>query len=53
VYLDPGGKASAAFNNWATPQIYLLDAKGRVQFAPTEDVNLLRLRAEAVLGAQE
>ncbi|MBY0489660.1 MAG: redoxin domain-containing protein [Gemmatimonadaceae bacterium] len=53
VYLDAGGKASAAFNNWGTPQLYLVDGRGRVQFAPTSDVDEVRVQAEAMLAAKD
>ncbi len=48
VYLDAGGTASKAFNNWATPSMYLLDAKGNVMFSATSDVASMVLRAEAM-----
>lgn len=53
VYLDVSGAASAAFNNWGTPQAYLLDAKGNVMFSATSDFESVALRAEAMLLAAE
>ena len=53
VYLDAGGSAGSAFNNWGTPSMYLLDAKGNVMFGATSDMESVVLRAEAmVLGAK-
>lgn len=49
VYLDANGTASKAFNNWATPSMYLLDAKGNVMFSATSDVATMVLRAEAMV----
>lgn len=53
VYLDVGGTASKAFNNWGTPQAYLLDAKGNVMFSATSDLEIVALRAEAMALAAE
>ena len=51
VYLDAGGSASKAFNNWGTPHAYLLDAKGNVMFSATTDFAKVALRAEAMVMA--
>lgn len=32
VYSDSKGNASKAFNNWGTPQYYVLDRRGRIRF---------------------
>ena len=48
VYLDAGGTAGKAFNNWGTPSMYLLDAKGNVMFSSTSDMASVVLRAEAM-----
>ena len=53
VYLDVGGAASKAFNNWGTPQAYLLDANGNVMFGATSDLESVALRAEAMVLAGE
>lgn len=53
VYLDVSGTASKAFNNWGTPQAYLLDAKGNVMFSATSDFESVALRAEAMVLAAE
>ncbi|QJR36496.1 redoxin domain-containing protein [Gemmatimonas groenlandica] len=53
VYLDVGGSAGKAFNNWGTPQAYLLDAKGNVMFSATSDFESVALRAEAMVLAAE
>ncbi|WP_310572201.1 TlpA disulfide reductase family protein [Gemmatimonas sp.] len=53
VYLDVGGVASKAFNNWGTPQAYLLDAKGNVMFGATSDLESVALRAAAMVLAAE
>ena len=51
VYLDSGGSASKAFNNWGTPHAYVLDAKGNVMFSATSDFAKVALRAEAMVLA--
>lgn len=48
VVLDDAKTASQAFNQWGTPNAYVLDAKGRTMLAPTEDSDLLLVRAEAI-----
>jgi peroxiredoxin len=48
VFLDRGGAASKAFNNWGTPQIYLLDSHGRLVFRATSDINRAILQAHAM-----
>lgn len=49
VYLDAAQEASRAFNQWGTPYFYLLDAKGRIVFDVTTDVDEVLLRADALL----
>ncbi len=50
VYLDATSRATATFNNWGTPMMYVLDAKGRVVFAGTSDESQILLYAEALLS---
>ncbi|MCC6243979.1 MAG: redoxin domain-containing protein [Gemmatimonadaceae bacterium] len=47
AYLDHEKEASGAFNQWSTPNFYVLDAEGRILFEPTGDPDLLLVRAEA------
>lgn len=48
VYLDRDGRANKTFNNWGTPQIYLLDRHGRLVFRGTSDVDQALLQAYAM-----
>jgi len=48
VYLDAKKEASQAFNQWGTPNFYVLDASGRIVFEPTSDVVQLRVNVEVV-----
>jgi thiol-disulfide isomerase/thioredoxin len=47
MYLDATKSASQAFNQWGTPNYYVLDAEGRILFDVTADTDLLLMRAEA------
>lgn len=51
VYLDATGKATATFNNWGTPMLYVLDSKGRVAFPGTSEQSQILLYAEALKSA--
>jgi hypothetical protein len=51
VYLDATGRATATFNNWGTPTLYVLDSKGRVAFPSARAMSQVLLYAEAVLGS--
>lgn len=51
VYLDATGKATATFNNWGTPMLYVLDSKGRVAFPGTSNQSQILLYAEALKSA--
>ncbi len=51
IYLDATGKATATFNNWGTPMLYVLDSKGRVAFQGTSDHSQILLYAEALKSA--
>lgn len=50
VYLDSSKQASRALNNWATPQMYVLDRDGRVMFDPTSSTGEAILQMEALLA---
>ncbi|MCA0374558.1 MAG: TlpA family protein disulfide reductase [Gemmatimonadetes bacterium] len=52
MYYDAGGRLGKAFNNWGTPQLFVLDGDGRVAFAGSSDLALTRLRAEALLATR-
>lgn len=48
VYLDAKKLASQAFNQWGTPEFFVLDQDGRMVFPSTSDTDVLLVRAEAV-----
>ena len=48
VYHDFRGEASLAFNNWGTPQYYVLDVAGRIRFDYAESVRDILAQLEAV-----
>ena len=48
TYLDAWHDASRAFNQWGTPNFYVLDADGRVRFDVTTSADEALARAEAV-----
>lgn len=52
VYFDIDHSASKAFNNWGTPDYYVLDADGRIRFTVVTTAVEALVRAEAVRLAQ-
>lgn len=52
VYLDRDGRVNKAFNNWGTPQIFLLDRHSRLVFRATSDVDRALLQAYAMSTVQ-
>jgi thiol-disulfide isomerase/thioredoxin len=48
TYLDTWHEASRAFNQWGTPNYYVLDTDGRVRFAVTSSADEALARAEAL-----
>ena len=48
TYLDTWHEASQAFNQWATPSYYVVDAEGRIRFGTTDSADEALARAEAV-----
>ncbi len=45
VLFDDQGALGQAFNNWATPQYYVLDGKGRLRFVSSLDALLRHVMA--------
>jgi hypothetical protein len=52
VWFDVDHSMSKAFNNWGTPQYYILDAQGRSRFNAVSDAGEALVRVEALRVAQ-
>jgi hypothetical protein len=52
VYHDRAGETQRAFNQWGTPNYYVLDREGRVRFGPLTSADEVLLRATALLWAE-
>jgi thiol-disulfide isomerase/thioredoxin len=48
TYLDSWHEGSRAFNQWGTPDYYVIDADGRIRFAGTNSAETVLARAEAL-----
>jgi len=52
VYHDRAGETQRAFNQWGTPNYYVLDRQGRIAFGPLTSADEVLLRATALLSAE-
>jgi Redoxin len=53
VYLDTAKDASTAFNQWGTPNYFVVDGAGRIMFGATSSLDDALVRADAVRLAAE
>ena len=52
VYFDARHEGSRAFNQWGTPNYFVLDGDGRVRFDVTSSADEVLARAEALRADQ-